>query len=732
MLIPRIAAFSARFRRTVLAGWLAVVLAGAASAPVLFERLSSEVGSIDGSESARAAQLMWEADPSGEQLVAVADGRSADDPALLRRVDAVAQRVAALPGVEAVVTPWSADGPGRQAVATDGWAVAVVVSMTDTPDGWSSVDEVAEALRSVDAPHVLVGGGPVLDEEMEAQAASDLKRAELLSMPVVLLLLVVVFAGVIAAGLPVVIALVGICATMGMLALLSAVTDVSVYAVNIVTMLGLGLAVDYALLVVSRFREERTPGRGLGSDAGCDAAVDVAAALARTYASAGRTVAFSGLVVAASLAGLLAFEDDFLRSMGLAGLLVVLLDLLAAVTLLPALLATVGHRLRPAASGDGRLFLRITTAVRRRPVIVAVVTAVPLLLAAGPFLGVRYADPTASSLPETSASRQLAELAEFRFPAVSGADPISVVATGAVAPAALHAYVDAVSALPGVEAVSVRSGMPGLTVVDVVPAGETQGREAMHLVEVLRALPAPADVLLAGDAASLSDYQASLADRLPWALAVVVLSSFVLLFLFTGSLVIPLKAVLLNALSLGVSLGALVWVFLEGHLGGLVGTEALGSLSVTTPVLVAAIAFGLSMDYEVFLLGRIAEAYRAGADAGRAIDRGLQRTGSVVTAAALLMVVVFAGFVAGGFSPVKQVGLGLVVAIAVDATLIRMLLLPAVMQLLGERCWWAPPALRRLHGRIGLHDEPACVPPLVRPMLPGQLRPTEELATTRR
>jgi RND superfamily putative drug exporter len=338
-----------------------------------------------------------------------------------------------------------------------------------------------------------------------------------------------------------------------------------------------------------------------------------------------------------------------------------------------------------------------------------------------PFAGVRYAEPTATSLPESSASRQLADLAATRFAAPADVDAVTVVAVGSVGPDALGPYVEILRALPGAQDVSVRE-VPGLTVVDVLPVGESQGAEAMELVRTVRATPAPAQVLVTGDAAQLSDYKASLAHRLPWALAIVLLSTFILLFLFTGSVVIPLKAIAMNVLSLGASLGALVWVFQEGHLAGLVGSEALGSLSVTTPVLVAAIAFGLSMDYEVFLLGRIAEAYRATGDNGGAIDRGLQRTGGIVTAAALLMGIVFAGFVAGGFSPVKQVGLGLVVAIAVDATLVRMLLVPAVMQLMGRANWWAPSALRRLHARVGLHDEPAASA-----VTPTERRPVPQL-----
>ncbi|MGY1740110.1 MULTISPECIES: MMPL family transporter [unclassified Blastococcus] len=687
MWIPRLAAWSARRSRLVLLLWAVVLAGGVLCAPALFERLEGDVGSIDGSESARANELLRSAAPRGDTVAAVLDGRPAED--LRPEVDRLTAELAALPGVAAVATPWSGGDSGL--VATDGRAVAVAVTFEPGPAGEAAVDDAAALLRAADAPRTVVGGGPLQDDEMDDQAASDLARAEVVSMPIALVLMVVLFGGVVAAGLPVLVALAGVGATLGALLLATAVADVSVYAVNVVTMLGLGLAVDYGLLLVSRFREEK-------------ARADDDTVLPRTFATAGRTVTFSGLTVAAALSGLLVFPDDFLRSMGLAGLAVVLLDLVAALTLVPALLARCGRRIGPARARTAGCagFARIARRVRRRPLLVVVGVSGLLLLAATPFLGVRFADPDARSLPEASASRQLAELADARFDRPD-VDPVTVVVPGAL-PAA-DDYAARLGALDGVREVSVRADAPGLTVLDVVPSGDSQGPVAMRLVDEIRALDGPAGVLVTGDAAELADYQDALTSRLPWMLLVIGGATTVLLFLFTGSLVVPLKALLLGALSLGASFGALVWVFQDGHLGALVGTEALGSLSITTPVIVLAIAFGLSMDYEVFLLGRIAEEHRRTGDSDLAVERGLQRTGRVVTAAALLVVVVFAGFVAGGFSPIKQIGLGLALAVVVDATLVRLLLLPAVMTLMGRRNWWAPAPLRRLHDRLGLRDE---------------------------
>jgi RND superfamily putative drug exporter len=688
-------------RWTVIAIWAAVLVGGFAAAPVLFSNLSTEAGVVDDSESVRASERLWRHAPSGTAAYAVVDGLAVDDPNLRSAVTSAADRLAALPGVKSVVTPWSGQGAVGSAdargVATDGRAVAMGVEFKPTETGWLAVEPATELLRGIDAPEVMVGGEALLDLEMEEQAAADLAQAELFSLPVVLVLLLVVFGGVVAAGLPVLVALLGTAATLGLLAAVSAMADVSVYAVNIVTMLGLGLAVDYALLVVSRFREERV------------ATSDLHVALLRTFATAGRTVAFSGMTVAASLAGLLAFPDDFLRSMGLAGLAVVLLAMAATLTLLPALLSLVGHRIRPArASGGGRLVRRLAGALHGRRAVAVVAVVVPLLaLAALPFLQVRYAEPDERSLPASSESRRIQEMLRERFASPASSDPLTVVTETRLSRDDLAGYVKTFEGLEGVRAVTPRSTGAELTAIDVLPKGPDQGPNARALVEEIRALDLPVSAMVTGDAARLTDYEHALSSRLPVAGGIVMAATFVLLFLFTGSVVVPLKAIVMNLLSLGASFGALVWVFQEGNLGWLVGTEALGSLSITTPVLVFAMAFGLSMDYEIFLLGRIAEEWRRTRDNRLAVSRGLEGTARIVTAAALLMTVVFAGFVAGGFSPVKQVGFGLALAIVVDATIVRMLLVPAVMSLMGRANWWAPAPLRRLHRRIGLHEAPS-------------------------
>jgi putative drug exporter of the RND superfamily len=703
-MLRRLARFSLGHRRLVAAAWAVLFVVGIAIGSGVFDRLDPDVGDVEGTESALAQARLHALDPGGESIAALADGVDPHDPRVAAGIRATAERLRAIPGVAQVADPVT--GP-PELLARDGRAALVAVEFADGLDGdrFDRALEAAEAeLRRLDAPHVLVGGGPLQDQEFEDQVASDLARAELLSMPVVLVLLLVVFGGIVAAGLPVLIALTGVAGTLLALFGISAVTDVSVYSVNVVTMLGLGLAVDYALLLVSRFREER-------------AIRDLPAAVEEAVATAGRTVVFSGLTVAASLAGLLVFADPFLRSMAYGGGAVVLIDMLAAVTLLPALLGLWGARVRPRARNAGArggLFAAISRLVQRRAVLIVVVVAVPLAVAATPFLHAHYQQPDARFLPAGAESRRLYETLEARFDPAVWVEPVVMVAEAGTDPAGLArvaAFGDRVAGLDGVRAVGEpRPLAEGVTVVEVLPQGGGTDPAASRLVAEIRALPAPFPVQVTGDAAELADYQATIAERLPLAAGLVVLATFVLLFLFTGSVVVPVKAIVMNVLSLGASFGALVWVFQEGHLAWLLGAEGTGALDPTVPVLTFAITFGLSMDYEVFLLSRIKEAWDETGDNDLAVALGLQRTGRIVTSAAALLVIVFAGFMAAGMLTIKQIGLGTVLAVLLDATVVRMLLVPATMKLMGRWNWWAPAPLRRLHRRVGLGEQAASRP----------------------
>jgi putative drug exporter of the RND superfamily len=464
-------------------------------------------------------------------------------------------------------------------------------------------------------------------------------------------------------------------------------------------MLGLGLGIDYGLLMVSRFREERQAGH------------DVADAIARTVSTSGKTVVFSALTVAVSLAGLLAFRDLTLRSLAIGGIGVVVLSMTVAITLLPALLGMWGRRIKPAKArvAERGYFYRLSRFVQRRAVAVVTVVGISLLVLAAPFLRVNFAGGDARDLPRSSETREVALLTAERFPA-RGADPVTVVAESDRSNPGTVAFGQQIASVDGVAHVAVREGLrAGVTVVDVHPEGETEGPTAQGVVRDIRALEAPFDVYVTGAAASLVDYKDALIDRLPVAFGVIALATFVLLFLMTGSVFVPLKAIVMNLLSLGASFGALVWVFQDGHLSWLLGFDSTGAVNTITPIIILIFAFGLSMDYEVFLLARVKEIHDETGDNDLAVSLGLQRTGRIITSAALLIVVVFAGFAASEVLVIKQLGVGLALAVVVDATVVRSLIVPATMKLMGEWNWWAPRPLRALHDRFGLR-EPAHVP----------------------
>jgi putative drug exporter of the RND superfamily len=643
----------------VIVVWLAVVAVGYGVGTGVFDRLTSQVGAVPGSESERANALLAAADPEPDHLTAIVTGRSADDAAL---VSAVAD-VRALPGVGAVAGPLlSADG------------AALMYDITLKPGGVAR--PVADRLHAVSRTGVIVAGGGLTDHEFGAQAQSDVQRAETLTLPIVLVLLVLVFGGLLAASMPLAIAVVAVGGTFGLLYAFSFATDVSVYAIQVATMLSVGLAVDYGLLLINRFREEKA----VGGDA-----------LERTMRTAGRTVLFTGLTVAVCLAGLTVFPDAFLRSMGLAGAGVVVVDMLAALTLLPALLAKWGRRISPTrASTESGVFAKVARLVQRRAGLVAVLAAGVMVLLAAPALHLRLSNSDARALPEQTQTRQLYDALVAHYPDRVGPAPIGVVVRDGQDVTALRA---AITALPGVSTVEERS-VPGLTVLRVTPTDRAASDASAAAVAGIRALPG--DLLVTGEAAHLADYKGMLVSYGPWAALVVVLGTLVLLFLFTGSVLLPVKAVLTSALSLGAAYGAVVWAFQDGHLAGLLGTQRMDGIDLTVPVLVAAIAFGLSVDYEVFLLSRIRERWLAGATPDQAVAEGLQRSGRIVTSAAALLVVVFAGFLVAGFAPIKELGLGLVLAVALDATVVRMLLVPATMTLARAYNWWAPRPLRRL------------------------------------
>jgi putative drug exporter of the RND superfamily len=687
--------FAYRRRRLVLVAWIALFVVGMTVGSGVMTRFSTAMDGAEGTESGRVAELVHQLQPHGSRVVAVVDDANVEDPQVRAQVEAAAADARQVPGVAVVLDRYST-GMG-ELTATDGLAslvVAVFDKHLDRHAEHEAAVAVRDRLKEITAATVKVGGPTLVDEEFEAAIERDLHKGESMALPVAFVAMVVIFGGVVAAGLPLLVAVVSVAGMLLVLLGLSSVTDVSAYALNVVFMFGIGLGIDYGLLVVSRLREEKAAG------------LDVAAAVERTVATAGRTVAFSAMTVAVALSGLFAFGTAVFESFAVAGIGVVLFSMTASVTFLPALLAVSWKRIKPARAraADAGFFYRLAAVVQRRALPVAGVVAVVLLATGAPFLGARFENGDARSLPRSSEARAVALSTAERFPA-RGADPVYVVADTDQHDPALLRYLASVAEQPGVAAVTPWAGDEDTTVVEVVPDGASQGDVAQRLVRDLRGAEPGFEIQVGGTAASLIDTKDSIGSRLPIAFAVIAAATFVLLFLMTGSLAVPIKAIIMNVLSLGATFGGLIWVFQDGHLSGLLGFDPVGSVDLFMPVLIFIFAFGLSMDYEVFLLARIKEAYDETGDNDLAVRLGLQRSGRIVTSAALLIVVVFAGFASGEVLGIKQLGFGLALAVIVDATIVRSILVPATMRLLGDRNWWAPASLRRLHDRFGISED---------------------------
>jgi RND superfamily putative drug exporter len=739
---------SVRRPRAVLAVTAVFLVLAAVLGVGVFNRLSGGGFEDPSAESTRAEALLGERFDSGTPnfvVLATAEGGAAD-PAVDGTAAAAAgedltRRLAADPDVAEVVSYWSL---GRVAPlrSTDGRAAIVVARLAGDEDAVMAASErLQEELGERAGPLTLgySGRGPVFSA-VSSNIEGDLSTAETIAVPITLLLLVIVFGGLVAAGLPLLVGAVSVLGTFLTLWLVSLFTDVSVFSINLVTALGLGLAIDYSLFIVSRFREELA--RHPRSHWQPDERRSIQAAVVRTVETAGRTVAVSALTVAVSLSALLVFPLYFLRSFAYAGVGVTLVAAVTSVVALPALLAILGRRVDglrlfrrpPAASGSG-FWRRNAEAVMRRPVLVAVVGVVVLLLLGAPFLGVRFGVPDERVLPEGDPARTTTQRLQDDFSSEE-ADAFAVVVLGdggAPTDAQVAAYATTLSQLDGVERIDAPTGryLDGVQVaptdpmlegyragddvrINVVPDVVPISEEGEQLVADLRATPAPGTAVVGGRSAGFVDSTGAIAARLPWAIAIIVVATFVLLFLMFGSVLVPLKAIVLNMLSLSATFGAMVWIFQEGHLSGLLGFTATGLTDTTTPILMFCIAFGLSMDYEVFLLSRIKEEYDRTGDNEESIAVGLERSGRIVTAAAALLTVTFLAFATSGISFIKLFGLGLALAVVMDATLIRATLVPAFMKLAGDANWWAPRWMRRIHDRVGFSEH---VPEVDRPVV---------------
>jgi RND superfamily putative drug exporter len=735
--LERLGRAEARHARSIAAAWVVVVVLafavalGALGGGSLFDRLSSGNPDVPG-ETQTGRQLLDARSTTGETVMVMLEGVDPRQPAVRERVLEVSRQVSELPDVQSVASPYSspeglASPAGRAFVATDGHGLLVVATLqprlspaaeTRAIDGTQQLlGSVANGLTGATAR---VGSVDQLVDDITHQVEVDLRTGEGVALPISLLVMVLVFGGFLAAGMPLAGAIASIAGALASLYGFSRLIDLDATVVNVVTILGLGLCIDYGLLIVSRFREELHALEAEGSDPGAVTDRQVELALGRTVAHAGRTVLFSALIVGISLSGLLLFQASILRALGAAGVSAVLVAQLVALTFVPAMIGLAGRRMvRPGlpmrvpglrsllrrlgdvAPADG-VFSRLALRVQRRPWLVALVVVAALLGLAAPALSLRMTSSGTALLPQGADQRTFFELLDERYPAV--ADPeVTVVARADLAE--VQAWAGQVAAVPGVAAVTPPEQLDGLAVLGVQVRGDdATGQVATDVVHHLRTHRPDFPTWVVGQAAGEIDYAEAIRRRAPIAVGLVVLVTFVLLFLMTGSVLVPVKALLMNLVSLGASLGVLVLIFQQGHLENLLRFTSTGAIESTIPPLVLAFGFGLAMDYEVFLLSRIKEEHDRSGDNDDAVVHGLQRSGRIITSAALLVVIVFAGLVAGQLLVVKQTGVALATAVAVDATLVRMLLVPATMTLLGEWNWWAPGPLRRLHARFGVQE----------------------------
>ncbi len=684
--------------------------------------------------SSRAQTLIEEKFGGEDNLVLLvrADSGSLDSTAVREAGKKLTEGLKDEPRISHVSSYW---GPGGSALTSKDGDQALVLAHVrgDSTEVADNTKEITDEWSGSEGPiEVRAGGGAALNNDISSQVSADLAVAEAIAVPLTLILLVIAFGSFVAALLPLAIGLIAVLGTFAELFVLGSITDVSIFSVNLTTALGLGLGIDYGLLIVSRFRERLADGDEVGD------------ALRTTVTTAGRTIAFSAATVVAALAALLLFPPFFLRSFAYAGIGVVAIAAVAALVVVPALLAVLGHRVNkgrlPWADAvrrpDAPLWGNLARTVMRRPLLTALPVLAVLLLAASPLLGATFGMPDERVLPEKAQSRQVSTALEQDFPGNSS-DDAQVVTTAGVTKAELDSYAGSLSKLDGVVRVQAASG----TYVDgqASPPGRAQaalGRPDAQLLnvtpeagagqDVVRsvrdvAVPGSAEALVGGRDAQLIDTKASIGDRLPAAIGMVVGTTFVLLFLFTGSVVQPLRALLLNTVSLTAAIGAMVWIFQDGHLSSVLGfTEMPMDTSMT--VLMFCIVFGLSMDYEVFVTSRIKELHDAGADNTTAVTRGLSRTGRIVTMAAGLLAVSFFAFGTSEISFLQMFGLGSGLAILIDAVAVRGVLVPAAMRLLGRGAWYAPSALRKLHGKVGLEES---APSGSEPELPEPERESE-------
>lgn len=658
----------------------------AAYGAAVTERLSAGGFADPHSESAFVDRLVTEhLGPQSPDVVALytaPEGSGIDDlgPRVRAAVDRIDPALLARP----VDSYWTSIPPRKNFLVSEDrrQAVAVVFTAGDDTARIAAYPSIAEALR-VPGVEVRMSGYSALNTEIIERSQRDLIVAESISLPLTLLVLVLVFGGVLAGALPVVVGMLAVAGSLGAIRLLTEFTEVTTFAVNIASLLGLGMAIDYGLFLVNRFREEYSESE------------DVHAAITRTYATAGRTVGFSALLLMCAFAGTFVFPQAVLRSLGIGAVAAVALAAALSLTVLPALLVLFGARIGRARSTarTERFWAGVVEAVLRRPGTVTIAVGAILLLLAAPLTGIRLSEVDQRALPTDSEMRSTAEELTTKFPAAASGATVLLRGIDGVAPqsAAVSAALAAVESVPGVRQVLQMGRDDDFVVLHAFLTDADRSDAATATVRALRALEPPPGTTfgVGGDTAATLDTVDSTVDRLPVMIAVMVLATLILLTTAFRSIMLPLKAVAMAFLSLGASFGVLTWIFLDGHFAGLLGISP-GPLPAGMLVLIIAVVFGLSTDYEVFLLSRMAEAHRAGADTATAVRVGTVKTARVITAAAVLLVLVTGAFALSPLTPMRLLGIGMIIALILDATLVRMLLVPALVQLMGPVNWWLP------------------------------------------
>ncbi|WP_033436315.1 MMPL family transporter [Saccharothrix sp. NRRL B-16314] len=678
-----------RRRWVVLVATVALAVVGGIWGLGVFDRLGQGGYEAPDSEAARANQVAQDAfgRQGGDVLVVY----NTVEPTQLQKIT---DQLSGLPTDAVLKVQPLFPSPDS------GKSLAVITLRSSSPNAQIEQYERISGQLPVDGLETQVGGLVPTQKAINDLSASDLAKAETVSLPIVLVLLIIIFGGLVAASLPVLVGGLAIMGSLGVLHAISYASDVNTFAVNVASLLGLGMAIDYGLFMVGRFREELAAGRSTPD------------AVRRTVMSAGRTVMFSATLLVIALAGLLLFPQGFLKSLSYGGMAAVAIAAIVSLTLLPALLGILGHRVdkfampwrkkKPPSEAGWR---RLAGRVMKRPVLFALPIVLVLLALGTPFLGVKFGEVTEKVLPEGHAARVAVETVNSDFAALSNSG-FKIVITGDPSPADVQEFVGDVSAVPGVgEAQISAEPANGVWLINAGLDQDAFGDKSKQALRDVRALPAPgSEVLVGGSTALVTDSLDAIGEKLPWMVLLLVGATFVLMFLAFGSVLLPIKAVLMSTLSLAATFGVLVWVFQEGH-----GTSLLGitpaPLESGIVVLMAAMVFGLSTDYEVFLLSRMVEARGRGASTEEAVTTGLAKTGRVITAAALLLIVVTGAFAFSQITLMRFVGVGMILALALDATVVRMLLVPAVLKVLGDAVWWAPGPLRRIQERMAIHEE---------------------------